>query len=155
MLPGNYEITETAATDGYIVNTTVKEFTLSSTNPKVTLDYADKQNETIIVKKDAKTNTILAGATLKVINKDTSEVIDNFVTTTTGHSIKVLKAGKYILEEVKAPEGYVTSNSKIYFDVTSSGEVKTETIKNDILSISINNKKVTVNANKRLFIYYI
>ena len=86
---------------------------------------------------------------MKVINKDTSEVIDNFVTTTTGHSIKVLKAGKYILEEVKAPEGYVTSNSKIYFDVTSSGEVKTETIKNDILSISINNKKVTVNANIR------
>lgn len=155
MLPGNYEITETAAPDGYIVNTTAKEFTLSSTNPKVTLDYADKQNETIIVKKDAKTNTILAGATLKVINKDTSEVIDTFVTTTTGHSIKGLKVGKYILEEVKAPEGYVTSNSKIYFDVTSSGEVKTETIKNDILSISINNKKVTVNANKRLFIYYI
>lgn len=69
MLPGNYEITETAATDGYIVNTTAKEFTLSSTNPKVTLDYADQQNETIIVKKDAKTNTILASATLKVINK--------------------------------------------------------------------------------------
>ena len=138
MLPGNYEITETVAPDGYIVNTTAKEFTLSSTNPKVTLDYADKQNETIIVKKDAKTNTILAGATLKVINKDSSEVIDTFVTTTTGHSIKGLKA----------PEGYVTSNSKIYFDVTSSGEVKTETIKNDILSISINNKKVTVNANK-------
>ncbi len=50
------------------------------------------KTETIIVKKDAKTNTILAGATLKVINKDTSEVIDTFVTTTTGHSIKSFKS---------------------------------------------------------------
>ena len=71
-----------------------------------------------------------------------------FVSEENATSIKGLKVGKYILEEVKAPDGYVTSNSKIYFDVTSSGEVKTETIKNDILSISINNKKVTVNANK-------
>ena len=86
---GTYKVVEVTAPDGYIVNSKPKEFTLSSTNPKVTLDYADQQNETIIVKKDAKTNTILAGATLKVINKDTSEVIDTFVTTTTGHSIKV------------------------------------------------------------------
>ena len=84
---GTYKVVEVTAPDGYIVNSKPKEFTLSSTNPKVTLDYADQQNETIIVKKDAKTNTILAGATLKVINKDTSEVIDTFVTTTTGHSI--------------------------------------------------------------------
>ncbi len=35
-----------------------------------------------------------------------------FVSEENATSIKGLKVGKYILEEVKAPDGYVTSNSK-------------------------------------------
>ena len=146
---GTYKVVEVTAPDGYIVNTTTKEFTLSSTNPKVTLDYADQQNETIIVKKDAKTNTILAGATLKVINKDTSEVIDTFVTTTTGHSIKGLKAGTYKVIEEAAPSGYTKSDAIVEFTISNNQtEVQTVTFYNSTNQISIT--KVDADTNEVL-----
>lgn len=146
---GTYKVVEVTAPDGYIVNTTAKEFTLSSTNPKVTLDYADQQNETIIVKKDAKTNTILAGATLKVINKDTSEVIDTFVTTTTGHSIKGLKAGTYKVIEEAAPSGYTKSDATVEFTISNNQtEVQTVTFYNSTNQISIT--KVDADTNEVL-----
>lgn len=146
---GTYKVVEVTAPDGYIVNTTAKKFTLSSTNPKVTLDYADQQNETIIVKKDAKTNTILAGATLKVINKDTSEVIDTFVTTTTGHSIKGLKAGTYKVIEEAAPSGYTKSDATVEFTISNNQtEVQTVTFYNSTNQISIT--KVDADTNEVL-----
>lgn len=146
---GTYKVVEVTAPDGYIVNTKAKEFTLSSTNPKVTLDYADQQNETIIVKKDAKTNTILAGATLKVINKDTSEVIDTFVTTTTGHSIKGLKAGTYKVIEEAAPSGYPKSDATVEFTISNNQtEVQTVTFYNSTNQISIT--KVDADTNEVL-----
>ena len=146
---GTYKVVEVTAPDGYTVNTTAKEFTLSSTNPKVTLDYADQQNETIIVKKDAKTNTILAGATLKVINKDTSEVIDTFVTTTTGHSIKGLKAGTYKVIEEAAPSGYTKSDAIVEFTISNNQtEVQTVTFYNSTNQISIT--KVDADTNEVL-----
>lgn len=146
---GTYKVVEVTAPDGYIVNSKAKEFTLSSTNPKVTLDYADQQNETIIVKKDAKTNTILAGATLKVINKDTSEVIDTFVTTTTGHSIKGLKAGTYKVIEEAAPSGYTKSDATVEFTISNNQtEVQTVTFYNSTNQISIT--KVDADTNEVL-----
>lgn len=146
---GTYKVVEVTAPDGYTVNTTAKEFTLSSTNPKVTLDYADQQNETIIVKKDAKTNTILAGATLKVINKDTSEVIDTFVTTTTGYSIKGLKAGTYKVIEEAAPSGYTKSDATVEFTISNNQtEVQTVTFYNSTNQISIT--KVDADTNEVL-----
>ena len=146
---GTYKVVEVTAPDGYTVNTTAKEFTLSSTNPKITLDYADQQNETIIVKKDAKTNTILAGATLKVINKDTSEVIDTFVTTTTGHSIKGLKAGTYKVIEEAAPSGYTKSDAIVEFTISNNQtEVQTVTFYNSTNQISIT--KVDADTNEVL-----
>lgn len=146
---GTYKVVEVTAPDGYTVNTTAKEFTLSSTNPKITLDYADQQNETIIVKKDAKTNTILAGATLKVINKDTNEVIDTFVTTTTGHSIKGLKAGTYKVIEEAAPSGYTKSDATVEFTISNNQtEVQTVTFYNSTNQISIT--KVDADTNEVL-----
>lgn len=146
---GTYKVVEMTAPDGYIVNTTAKEFTLSSTNPKITLDYADQQNETIIVKKDAKTNAILAGATLKVINKDTNEAVDTFVTTTTGHSIKGLKTGTYKVIEEAAPSGYTKSDATVEFTISNNQtEVQTVTFYNSTNQISIT--KVDADTNEVL-----
>lgn len=146
---GTYKVVEVTAPDGYTLNTTAKEFTLSSDNPKITLDYANQQNETIIVKKDAKTNTILAGATLKVINKDTNEVIDTFVTTTTGHSIKGLKSGTYKVIEEAAPSGYTKSDASVEFTISNNQtEVQTVTFYNSTNQISIT--KVDADTNEVL-----
>ena len=146
---GTYKVVEVTAPDGYVVNTTEKEFTLSSTNPKITLDYADQQNETVIVKKDAKTGTILAGATLKVINKVTNEVVDTFVTTTTGHSIKGLKSGTYKVIEEAAPSGYTKSDASVEFTISNNQtEVQTLTFYNSTNQISIT--KVDADTNELL-----
>ena len=146
---GDYYLREKSTKDGYVLDNSLHKFTINSSNYDFTITLKNKLNEVRLGKIDAKTKKYIKGATLKLSSVTYSNFEPvTFVSEENATSIKGLKAGKYILEEVKAPEGYVTSNSKIYFDVTSSGEVKTETIKNDILSISINNKKVTVNANK-------
>lgn len=146
---GTYKVVEVTAPDGYTLNTEAKEFTLSNTNPKITLDYADQQNETIIVKKDAKTGTILAGATLKIINKDTNEVIDTFVTTTTGYSIKGLKSGTYKVIEEVAPNGYTKSDAEVEFTINNNQtEVQTVTFYNSTNQISIT--KVDADTNEVL-----
>lgn len=135
---GKYKVVEVTAPDGYIVSTEEKEFTLNATNPSVTLDFADEQNETVIVKKDAKTNEILAGAVLKIINKATGATVDTFTTTTTGHSIKGLSAGTYKVVEESAPAGYVKSNEEVEFTITTNQKEKqTITFYNTTNQISI------------------
>ncbi len=86
---------------------------------------------------------------MKVINKDTSEVIHTFVTTTTGHSIKGLKAGTYKVIEETAPSGYTKSDATVEFTISNNQtEVQTVTFYNSTNQISIT--KVDADTNEVL-----
>ncbi len=84
--------------------------------------------EITIRKVDIATEKELPGATLQVIDFETGELVDQWVSTHVPHSISNLPAGReYILKETMAPDGYEVSTEEIKF---ISGKDATVVMKN-------------------------
>ena len=135
---GTYKIVEESAPSGYIVNNEEKEFTINKDNPKVTVDFEDEKNEIIIEKRDANDRSMISGATLRLVRVSDNRTIDEWTTTTNGHTIRGLAPGDYKVIEIKAPNGYVLSSSEVNFTVTNNqSEPLTVTFYNSKNQISI------------------
>lgn len=73
-------------------------------------------NEVKISKQDITNKSELPGAKMKVIDAESGEMADEWVSTNTPHVIKnLVKGRKYILNEVAAPKGFRLSEEKIEF----------------------------------------
>lgn len=72
------------------------------------LTVSDDVTELKVKKLDADTNDWVKGATMRIIVKDTGDVVDQWVTTDSAHeNRKKLNVGvRYVLQEVSAPDGY-------------------------------------------------
>ncbi|HIR59392.1 MAG TPA: Cys-Gln thioester bond-forming surface protein [Candidatus Onthousia excrementipullorum] len=117
---GTYSVEEVSAPDGYVLNTEVKKFTINSSNPNVTVDFEDEENEVIIEKRDASDKSMLSGATLRLVRVSDNSTIDEWTTTTSGHVVRGLAPGNYKVIETKAPSGYTLSSSEVTFTVTNN-----------------------------------
>jgi hypothetical protein len=70
------------------------------------INFENSVSKTEIEKKD-ESGAYLEGATLQLIDSDTGEILDTWVTGTTSHKIAGLGFGHtYMLREVAAPDGY-------------------------------------------------
>ena len=99
--------------EGYI--TTVSETNLINTITSVKIskvDIADGEE--------------LEGATIQLIDKETGEVVEEWISTNKAHEVTGLTTGKtYILRETVAPEGYgITSDTT--FELKEDGSIDTE-----------------------------
>ncbi|MBO5138948.1 MAG: hypothetical protein J6B89_04880 [Bacilli bacterium] len=149
---GNYYIKELKAPDGYITSSKKEIFTIddNTTSKKVTFE-----NDKIILrlaKVDASTGKNIAGATMRLSKTDGSIDPITFVSTESDYEVdgpnNKITPGTYILEELNSPTGYITSDSKIEFEVYSTGKVQTRKIISNNITISINNKKLIIDSNK-------
>ena len=124
---GTYKYQEVKAPSGYVLDKTVRSFTLKYQNQNtavvgLTAERIDKKVE---AEKLNINNKLVAGAELKVIDKD-GKVVDSWTSTGTVHKIKNLVEGqKYTLVEVKAPKGYIKAKS---VDFTVTSEKKDQTV---------------------------
>ena len=82
-----------------------------------------------IFKTTASEKVALAGAKLKITSDDDKNMVKDldgkdltFVSTSKKISFH-LKAGKYTLTEIEAPDGYELSDKEIKFEVTSDGKI--------------------------------
>ena len=86
------------------------------------VDYPNRQTETLISKRDITTEEELPGAHLKVTDKN-GAVIDEWVSTTEPHMIKGLAIGEsYTLTETIAPDGYATTSS-VTFEISDTNRM--------------------------------
>lgn len=115
---GTYTIEEVEAPNGYILNKNITKFTLSDTNRniRITIENAPQKSVVNILKIDQETKQPLAGAILVVKDSNGTEIV-RFTTSNTAYVLNDLKNGTYTVEEVSAPEGYITSNDKITFTI--------------------------------------
>ncbi|HIS38303.1 MAG TPA: Cys-Gln thioester bond-forming surface protein [Candidatus Onthousia faecavium] len=143
---GTYYLRETMTIDGYILDDSLHEFTVDSTNYNYEITLENKPTVVSLGKIDAGTNQYISGATLKLSKVDGTMEPITFVTTDSPHIIKRLAPGTYMLEEIEAPAGYVLSNSKITFVLEETGEMQTVNITNEVLNVVINNKRVEIEA---------
>lgn len=74
-----------------------------------------------VAKLDPDTREYVEGATMRIVEKDTGTVVDEWVTgSETHHNAKVLNVNvHYLLQEISAPDGYtVAAETEFYVDET-------------------------------------
>lgn len=91
-----------------------------------------------IKKTDITTSAEIPGATLQIINADTNEVYEEWVSTTEEHVIEYIPIGNYLLREIQAPteNGYVKAED-VYFTVEDTGIVQNVEMKDDYTKLTI------------------
>lgn len=86
-------------------------------------DFVNTPNKIIISKVDASNNRELAGASMKLVNVATKEVVDSWISTTEAHYVEALPFGAtYEIVEDAAPRGYDLA-AAIRFTVDASGVI--------------------------------
>ena len=167
---GTYYLIEEIAPDGYIKSKEKIKFTIDK-DGKILVDNKEvttiiMKNDPIIVnisKKSINGKTELSGATLRITDKSGNVITDlqgekmEWVSGTKMKSFH-LKAGEYILEEVKAPNGYELSDLRIEFKVLEDGTVSVnkEIVKdNTIVFTNTPEPKQTQTGSFMLYIIFI
>lgn len=147
LVEGNYYVRETKAPDGYILNNDLESFTLDEEHPTVTVSFKNKQTTVKLGKVDATTGNYVAGATLQLSRQDGGMDSITFVSDSKASVFRGLKSGVYILEELAAPSGYITSGSKVTFELDEEGKTKNISLKSDFVSISVKDKKLSIDTD--------
>ena len=157
--PGTYTLSETIAPTGYKKTTTTIKFELKE-NGKVYVDGKEvsevvMNNDPITVtisKKDIAGSGELAGAKLRITDKDGNTVKDiagnnlEWISETKPKTFHIA-AGTYLLEETVAPLGYKKTTTKVEFTVNDDGKVLVGD--SEVSEVVITNEMITITISKR------
>lgn len=129
----------------YIKSDEIKTFKVTN-GGNVELKFVNKKSkgEIRILKADNTTGKGLAGAEFELYKNsvDKSNLIGKFATNSEGKlTIDSLELGKYILREIKAPEGYFIDNNNRYTEFNL--EYKNQTVEKVVVEKKITNDKIT------------
>ena len=148
-----YQLVEKESVNGKALSTSmVFQVAKVGTDEPITITMVDLDNDIQVAKVDNH-GTLISGAKLKITNKETGEVVDEFVSDKEMHNVsdKLVGGKTYILSEVEAPKGFEKAK-EIEFTATGSSAEKqlvsmTDARKNYFVSI----KKVdAADKNKTL-----
>lgn len=104
---GTYYIQEAKQVNGYTVNNHIYQVEVKMDGDLLTIQCENKPVEMEFSKVDETSVKELAGATIEIVDKETNEVVDKWVSDETSHNVKYLVEGKeYIMREISSPYGY-------------------------------------------------
>ncbi len=132
-----YTLTEITAPDGYIVAESV-EFTVSEDGSIDTVVMEDACTRVYISKADLVTGEELAGATLRLEDKD-GNLVKEWVTdgTETYFHAELLPGETYYLTETAAPDGYILSEERVEIRVNTDGSIQKAVMHNKKTEVRI------------------
>lgn len=122
---GKYILHEKKAPAGYVTAKDI-EFKVSAVSEVQKIEMIDEITSTRFEKKDAEKGTLLAGATMQILDID-GNIVKEWVSDNSPTEFKKLPIGKYILHEKKAPKGYELAKD-IQFEVKDTSDVQTYTM---------------------------
>ena len=132
---GTYAVTESGQTlSGYTLNSDSATSGTATVEADETAQVGLVNNYTAIPAKASitvnkyatGTTTRVTGATLSIIDKDTSSTVKTWATTSAAYSVSDLDVGKsYILREMRTPTGY-TKATDVEFKITDASTVAIE-----------------------------
>ena len=104
---GTYYIREAKQVDGYVINETIYKVEVTADGDSLEITCVNTPTEMFFSKQDITNSKELPGAHIVIKDKETGEIIDEWVSTEEPHIIKYLVEGKeYIMIETQAPKGY-------------------------------------------------
>lgn len=104
---GTYYIQEKMQINGYTLNDTIYEVKSKQDGDNFTITCENKPTEIIFSKVDETGVKEIAGAKIQIIDKETNEIIEEWVSSEESHQVNYLVEGKeYIMKEISAPYGY-------------------------------------------------
>lgn len=162
---GKYEVQETKAPEGYLLNTQKYPVELIYADQETEIVYGDvtvpdelAKGQIEILKKDEETGNLLSGAEFTVtaaedittpdgtLRAEKGTVVDTIVTDTTGIAkSKELYLGKYIVKETKQPIGFIRPN-QIWDVELKYADQKTELVKENL---TIKNQPTEIIIDKK------
>ena len=93
--------------NGYTLNDTIYEVKIKQDGDNFTITCENKPTEIIFSKVDETGVKEIAGAKIQIIDKETNEIIEEWVSSEESHQVNYLVEGKeYIMKEISAPYGY-------------------------------------------------
>lgn len=162
---GKYEVQETKAPEGYLLNTQKYPVELIYADQETEIVYGDvtvpdelAKGQIEILKKDEETGNLLSGAEFTVtaaedittpdgtLRAEKGTVVDTIVTDTTGIAkSKELYLGKYIVKETKQPIGFIRPNQTWDMELKYADQ-KTELVKENL---TIKNQPTEIIIDKK------
>lgn len=150
--PGTYSVQETATLPGYVLDDTVREFTIDENGMFVaeagtatetgTLEFVNDYTKLHISKQDATTGKELPGARMEL--RDTEgNLVAKWTSGDKPYVIERIKPGDYILHEEAAPAGYKLAKD-ISFTVEETGVVQKIVMEDEY---SVGSLKVSMPGN--------
>ena len=136
---GWYKITETAAPDGYVLSNEAQEIYVGGGEDKE-ITFENVPLSGLVIKKvDADTGKVLQGAKFQVrylsgTSGSGGTVIGEYTTSANGTIVITrLEAGTYVIEETKAPDGYIISDAPETVYITGKEQ--------DVITVTFENEK--------------
>lgn len=133
---GNYLVKEVEPKEGYQLPKEPFRLTVTKDYKLQTFVLDNQKIEVSIEKRDKETRAFVSGAMLRLTD-ESGAVAAEWTTSDGPEIIKGLKAGKYLLEEIKAKEGYLLLKEPVEIQVTNEAGVQTFTITNQKIEVDI------------------
>ncbi|WOV88084.1 SpaA isopeptide-forming pilin-related protein [Sporosarcina oncorhynchi] len=133
--PGNYQLVEVKAADGYWLDKKPKEFTIIKDQTEVTKETMvnDRVGELKLRKvANEDESKFLSGAKFRLVNKENDKIFDEKTSDSNGWvTFTGIKYGTYTLEEIEAPSGYIVTNNLADVVINSPTKTLEKSIKNE------------------------
>ncbi|MFE7376321.1 SpaA isopeptide-forming pilin-related protein, partial [Bacillus cereus] len=149
--PGKYTLKETKAPQGYkLLKEEIEVIIEANKVVQVQVENAKELGSLQVIKKDAESGKVLAGAEFKLKN-EAGQVVGEAKTTDKDGVVKFenVVPGKYTLEETKAPEGYKALEVTVDVNVVANEVVKQE-VTNEKVTGQFEIVKVDANDKEKL-----
>ena len=140
MANGTYYYKEISAPDGYIVDSTMKEFKITEENKIAKETVTNKKiRGTLEITKLDDSRVVIERVKFNILANDKKTVIETLTTDKSGHATtKKLDKGTYYYQEIEVPDGYVKDDEIFEFQINKQNEV----VKREVI-----NKRITGNLN--------
>ena len=125
MANGTYYYKEISAPDGYIVDSTMKEFKITEENKIAKETVTNKKiRGTLEITKLDDSRVAIEGVKFNILASDKKTVIETLITDKSGHATtKKLDKGTYYYQEIEVPDGYVKDDEIFEFQINKQNEV--------------------------------
>ncbi|MGV6979548.1 MSCRAMM family protein, partial [Bacillus toyonensis] len=148
--PGKYTLKETKAPQGYkLLKEEIEVVVEANKVVQVQVENAKELGSLQVIKKDAESGKVLAGAEFKLKN-ESGQVVGETKTDKDGVvKFENVVPGKYTLEETKAPEGYKALEVTVEVNIVANEVVKQE-VTNEKITGQFEIVKVDANDKEKL-----